>query len=395
MKRLFLLLSCIACGLTANSQSSTFALGADVSWCTEMESTGKYFYNANGQKTEIMALMKQIGMNAIRLRVWVNPDDTYGPWSNKADVLAKARRAHEQGLDLMIDFHYSDFFADPGRQNKPAAWASYNMTQLKQAVTDHTKDILQALKDEGIEPLWVQVGNETRVGMLWNSGKIDWKSSTPWAGYVALSNAGYDAVKNVLPNAKVIVHIDRGPENNNWFFRQFKEAGGKFDMIGLSHYPAKDAYAANNSATANNIKLLGNEFGVPVMVVETGFFIEDENLAETVMTDFFSKTQNLTQCVGIFYWEPEVYNWWKPAYYTTLGWNNAYDRGAFKSNGRPAKTLNPFTKAAAAGIGAPSDNGTTSANITYYNLQGQPLPAPSHGIVIEREGEKTRKVVRN
>lgn len=391
MKRLFLLLSCIACGLTANSQSSTFVRGADVSWCTEMEASGKKFYNASGQQTELMALMKQLGMNAIRLRVWVNPENAYGAWSDKADVLAKARRAHEQGLSLLIDFHYSDFFADPGRQDKPAAWSSYNMTQLKQAVTDHTKDVLQALKDEGIEPQWVQVGNETRVGMIWDSGKIDWNSSTPWTGYVTLSNAGYDAVKAVLPNAKVIVHIDRGPENNNGFYRQFKAAGGKFDIIGLSHYPEKSSYTSENTATANNIKLLGNEFGVPVMVVETGFYIDDETLAETVMADFFTKAKAQSRCAGIFYWEPEVYNWWKPTYYTTLGWN-AYNRGAFKSNGRPAKTLNPFYDEEAAGI-TPTTL-TPDASTRLYDLQGHRLTAPTRGIVIEKRGKSTRKVVR-
>lgn len=378
--------------LCAVSAQQPFALGADVSWCTEMEASGKKFYNANGQQTELMALMKQIGMNAIRLRVWVNPENAYGPWSDKADVLAKARRAHAQGLSLMIDFHYSDFFADPGTQTKPAAWGSYTMTQLKQAVADHTKDVLQALKDEGIEPAWVQVGNETRLGMIWDSGKIDWDSSTPWTGYVALSNAGYDAVKAVLPNAKVIVHIDKGPENNNWFYRQFKAAGGKFDMIGLSHYPEKSTYPTENTATANNIKLLGNEFGVPVMVVETGFYIEDETLAETVMADFFSKTKDLTQCAGIFYWEPEVYNWWKPSYYTTIGWN-AYNKGAFKSNGRPAKTLNPFLDAALTTITTPSTTPDPSPVTRIYNLQGQLLPAPTHGIIIEKTAHTARKVM--
>ena len=391
MKRL-ILSTALLIGAYVNSVAQpAFALGADVSWCTEMEASGKNFYNASGQKTELMALMKQLGMNAIRLRVWVNPENAYGAWSDKADVLAKARRAHSQGLALMIDFHYSDFFADPGTQTKPAAWASYNMTQLKQAVSDHTKDILQALKDEGIEPLWVQVGNETRQGMLWDSGKIDWDSSTPWTGYVQLSNAGYNAVKEVLPNCQVIVHIDQGPSNNNWFFRQFKAAGGKFDMIGLSHYPEKSTYTSENTATANNIKLLGNEFGVPVMIVETGFYIEDETLAETVMADFFSKTKNLTQCAGIFYWEPEVYNWWKPSYYTTLGWN-AYNRGAFKSNGRPAKTLNPFLEAALTTITTPTTTHHLSP-ITYYNLQGQPLAAPTHGIIIEKSDKSTRKVI--
>ena len=287
-----------------------------------MEADGKRFYNANGEETELMALMKQIGMNAIRLRVWVNPEKAYGPWCDKADVLAKARRAHEQGLALLIDFHYSDFFADPGRQDKPSAWATYSMDEVKKAVADHTRDVLQALKDEGIEPQWVQVGNETRSGMIWESGRIDWNKSgsARYTNYVALSNAGYEAVHAVLPEAKVIVHIDKGPDDNAWFYREFKAAGGKFDMIGLSHYPESN-WQNENTKTANNVKSLGQTFGVPVMIVETGYSVSNETLAEQVMTDLFSKTQSLSQCAGIFYWEPELYGWWKPAYYTKLGWN--------------------------------------------------------------------------
>src|SRR5262245_28461707 len=99
-----------------------FAKGADISWITQMEAAGIKFYNASGTAMDCMQLMKSLGMNSIRLRVWVNP--TNG-WCNNADVVAKAKRAQQLGLRLMIDFHYSDYWADPGKQNKPAAWASY------------------------------------------------------------------------------------------------------------------------------------------------------------------------------------------------------------------------------------------------------------------------------
>ena len=195
---LFLLLS-----TTVNAQSS-FVRGADASWCTEMEASGRKFYNTDGQETELFALLKQIGMNAVRLRVWVNPTGYgYGAWCDKDDVLKKAERAHQQGLDVMIDFHYSDFFADPGRQEKPKDWSGYTAEQLKTAVADHTKDVLTALKQKGIEPKWVQVGNETNNGFLFEKGKIDWdkKGSEGYTGYVALSNAGYEAGKEVCPEA--------------------------------------------------------------------------------------------------------------------------------------------------------------------------------------------------
>lgn len=388
MKKYFLALLTLLPAISAGAQTADqFACGADVSWCSEMEADGKRFYNAAGEETEMMALMKQIGMNAIRLRVWVNPEKAYGAWCNKADVLAKARRAHQQGLSLLIDFHYSDFFADPGRQDKPSAWAGYSMDELKKAVADHTRDVLQALKDEGIEPRWVQVGNETRQGMVWDNGKIDWNKSgsARYTGYVALSNAGYEAVHEVLPEAKVIVHIDKGPDDNAWFYREFKAAGGKFDMIGLSHYPESD-WKNENTKTGNNVKSLGQTFGVPVMIVETGYSASNESLAEQVMTDLFAKTQSLEQCAGIFYWEPEVYGWWKPAYYSKLGWN-AYGKGAFTSEGKPSKALSPFNSEATAIATLP----TSREAAAVYDLSGRRVKSEGQKGICIVEGKKMLK----
>ena len=205
---------------------SGFAKGADVSWITEMEQNGKKFYNANGKATECMALLRDLGMNSIRLRVWVNPE---GGWCGKDDVIAKAWRAQQLGFRLMIDFHYSDTWADPGNQKVPAAWQGYTAEQMKQAVADHTKDVLKALKDRGVTNVeWVQVGNETRDGMLFNSDEaVTGQVSKNAANFAAYVNAGYDAVKAVYPQAKVIVHVDEG--NNlgryTWLFGELKKKG--------------------------------------------------------------------------------------------------------------------------------------------------------------------------
>ena len=392
MKKISTIVLLFMIGMYAHAQNISFASGADVSWCTEMEADGKKFYNENGQETEMMALLKQLGMNAVRLRVWVNPENEYGPWCDKADVLEKARRAQAQGLAIMINFHYSDRFTDPSHQIKPGAWNGLTMEQLKKAVADHTTDVLSALKAEGITPLWVQVGNETRPGMIFDEGKIDWNKSgsAVWSGYIALSNAGYDAVKTVFPNAKVIVHIDRGPEDNVWFYNSFKQYGGKFDMIGLSHYPDWTNWSSDNDKTANNIQKLNSTFKVPVMIVETGYSAWDEAREKSVMDDLFAKTKNLSGCAGIFYWEPEVYASWKPAVYTKWGWN-AYDKGAFKSNGRPSSALSAFRMETSDINHSISDKET----ITYqYNLQGQKVDDSTKGLVIVKQGNRTSKVVR-
>lgn len=392
----FLLLFAIATGW---AQTTPFARGADISWCTEMEAEGKVFRNAQGMETDIFALMKSLGMNAIRLRVWVNPVRYgYGAWCDKADVLSKARRAKAQGLDLMIDFHYSDFFADPGNQRTPLDWQGFSLEQVKAAVAGHTKDILQALKDEGIEPKWVQVGNETNSGMVWDMGKIDWNKSgsSRFDNYVAVSNAGYDAVKAVFPYTSVIVHIG-GAHNvadwDGWFFKDFKDAGGKFDMIGLSHYPDWNDWGSeasgmvSNPNAAKNVKAIGDQFGVPVMIAETGFSVADPKKAARVMQDLFQRMTALPQCAGIFYWEPQVDGQWKPTYYDKMGWG-AYGMGAFTTDGRPLETLNAF-KDEANQIHSPHiGNGETTL---LYDMLGRPLSHPSKGLHIEKTRNDVRK----
>ncbi len=145
-------------------EATSFARGADVGWLTQLESEGHKFYDANGNQKELMQLLRDdIGVNAIRLRVWVNPADG---WNGIDDVMAKARRAHKLGMRLMIDFHFADTWADPGHQPTPEAWKNLDLEGLKGAVAAHVDDMLGRLKAEGIEPEWVQVGNETTQGML-------------------------------------------------------------------------------------------------------------------------------------------------------------------------------------------------------------------------------------
>ena len=351
MKRLILLFLLIP-ALHSFAQTEAFVRGADVSWCTEMEADGKVFRNADGEVTDIFALLRRIGMTAVRLRVWVNPERLgYGAWSDKADVLKKARRAQAQGLDIMIDFHYSDFFVDPGTQTTPLDWQGFSLDQVKEALAAHTKDVLQTLKSEGIEPKWVQVGNETNNGMIWDYGRIDWNLSDAarYTNYVALSNVGYDAVKSVLPHAAVIVHLGN-TKDALWFYEEFKEAGGKFDMIGLSHYPtieewnSTDAEAAySNANAASQVSEAIGKFQVPVMICETGFDAWQQDLAAEVMEDLMNRMKVIPGCAGVFYWEPEVDGQWKPAYYSQTGWG-AYGKGAFTTDGRPTKILDAFSE---------------------------------------------------
>lgn len=370
------------CIMAFNAKAQSFVRGADISWCTEMESNGVHFYNAKGEQRDIFALMKELGMTAIRLRVWVDPDGYgYGPWCDKADVLAKAKRAKNEGLDVMIDFHYSDTFADPANQNVPNAWKDMTTDEVKQALANHTTEVLQALKEEGVTPKWVQVGNETNSGMVFPFGKIDWaKTGTArFTDYVGLSNAGYDAVKSIFPDAYVIIHLG-GADKAQWFFPDFKAAGGKFDMIGLSHYPTASEWNSTSSdATYSNINAAKyvqqaiSQFGVPVMICETGFDVSKPNLGQKVMIDLFNRMKAISQCAGIFYWEPETNGVWKPAYYEKSDWN-AYGMGAFTADGRPTKALDAF------GGKTVADESQYPAYLNVYDKSGQNILAVLHPV---------------
>ena len=140
-----------------------WASGADVSWVDQEESSGYKFYNSSGTQTDPFVLLKNLGVNAVRLRVWVNPS---GGWCDGADVLYKAKRAIAQGQRIMIDFHYSDSWADPGQQTIPAAWTDHSLSALETDVYQHTYSILNYLKSNGVTVTWVQVGNEINSGLL-------------------------------------------------------------------------------------------------------------------------------------------------------------------------------------------------------------------------------------
>lgn len=338
----------------------TFAQGADISWASEMEAGGVKFKKKDGTEAALLDVLKDCGFNAVRLRVWVNP---YGGWSGKADVLAVAKKVKAAGMDLMIDFHYSDFFADPSRQKISADWEADkdNLTSLSTRVASHTQEVLQSLKDAGVTVKWIQIGNETRNGMLWPAGQL-WNSSGDITDgrkhFAQLYNAGYDAAKKVYSEAVVMPHLNNAYEDNKWWFEQIKAAGGKFDAIALSHYPqAETAFtsAQYNQKALTQIKALISDFGVPVYVAEVGVKSSKSDAA-AVLKSFVEEIKKIDQCLGVFYWEPQVNGTWKPEIYgkpeelsrytgetVTSPWG-AYDQGAFTTDYRPSAILDCFAQ---------------------------------------------------
>lgn len=315
---------------TPTIERGTFAKGADVSWLTQMESEGLTFKNKKGVTTECMKLLKEdCNVNAIRLRVWVDPVEG---WNNIYDVLVKARRANALGLRLMIDFHFSDTWADPGQQAIPAAWTSYSFNQVKTAVAAHVREMLTLLQRFNIEPEWVQIGNETRLGMMWPLGHLDTNNGS---NYAELTNAGYDAVKSIFPDTKVIVHVDCG--NELWLytnlFDKLKANGGKYDMIGMSLYPEASNWSKMVDDCVSNISTLYQKYNVPVMVCEIGMDYNLADICKQCISTLMSKGRSTNHLEGIFYWEPQA-----PANY-----NGGYNKGCF-NNSKPTVALDAFTE---------------------------------------------------
>jgi len=312
---------------TVQMERGAFAKGADVSWLTQLEQEGYTFSDTTGVASECMQLLRdKCSVNAIRLRVWVNPA---AGWNSADDVLVKARRAKSLGLRVMIDFHFSDTWADPSQQATPAAWANYTLAELKTAVSNHVTTVLTKLKDYGVEPEWVQIGNETRTGMLWPLGKIDTSNDN----YAELVNAGYDATKAIFPDCSVIIHLDGGDNLAlyTYVFDYLKAHSGKYDIIGMSLYPEADTWQTMATSCINNISSLYATYGKEVMICEIGMNYQEAEQCRDCIATLISKGQAGGHLLGIFYWEPEA-----PA-----GYNEGYNKGCF-DNGAPTVALDAF-----------------------------------------------------
>jgi arabinogalactan endo-1,4-beta-galactosidase len=306
--------------------ASTFALGSDLSWVTQMEASGIKFFNNSGTQQDLFTVLGGKGINAIRLRVWVNPS---AGWCNITDVVAKAKRAKGAGMSILIDFHYSDTWADPGHQTVPAAWASLSFTDLMTTTYNYTLGALNTLKSNGITPLWVQVGNETSNGMLWPLGK----ASTNMKNFAWLVNCGYNATKAVFPSCKVIVHLANGYDNTTfrWLFDGLKANSGSWDVCGMSMYPSASNWSTLDAECLTNMKDMVTRYGKQVMICEAGFTVSDPTNAEAFLKDLIAKTKTVSGGLGVFYWEPESYNNWQ-----------GYTMGAFGSNGEPTAAMSAF-----------------------------------------------------
>lgn len=310
-----------------------FWLGADISGTTADEARGHFAMDTLGVKTEVTKLMKDYGLNCTRLRVWVEPR---GGFSSPSDVLTMALRSKALGMPVMIDFHYSDWWADPGKQNPPKAWKDMSYEQMKNALAKHTIYTLNLLKDNEIDVKWVQIGNETTHGFLWPTGNYH-ENPEQYAGF---TKAGIEAAKSVYPDVKTIIHLDNGFNQALYdnVFDTLKSYQVEWDIIGMSVYPywamesnlEPDEIMTLVDALAN-IRHLKAKYGTDVMIVEVGVDARKPEEGKRFMDALFQGVLKLTDgaCTGVFYWAPEA------------NAEGHYHLGAF-SEGRPTIIMNSF-----------------------------------------------------
>lgn len=213
-------------------------IGADISFLPQIEAKGTKF-KENGVETDAINLLKKHGFNYIRLRIFVEPanEKGYAPGEGFCDLnhtLAMAKRIKEAGMKLLLDFHYSNYWADPQQQFKPLAWSSLGFEALRDTVRSYTIRVLSALKNQGTPPDMVQVGNEINHGILWPDGHI----SNP-DNLAALLKAGVEGVETVAPATPVMMHLALGGQNDEarFWLNNMIARGVRFDIIGISFYP--------------------------------------------------------------------------------------------------------------------------------------------------------------
>ncbi len=310
--------------LPVKNLKENFVMGVDVSSMISLENAGCKYYDKNGNKADLLELLKNGGANCVRIRVWNNPFDKngngFGAGNNDIKTAVKiAKRSKKAGLDILIDFHYSDFWADPAKQRVPRAWETLTLDQKKDALVKFTKDSLETLrKKAGIVPKMVQVGNEINTGMCGESR--DERVYT-------LVKAGCEAVRSFDPSIQIVIHYTE-PEKEGYLenkAEKLKNFSVDYDVFATSNYPFWHGNLTNLTQVLSRIS---ESYGKKVMVAETSYTFTSEdgdgypnvvskyakdlvfNYQFTVqgqacaIRDVIEAVSNAKDGIGIFYWEP-------------------------------------------------------------------------------------------
>ncbi|NOS68345.1 MAG: arabinogalactan endo-1,4-beta-galactosidase [Verrucomicrobia bacterium] len=264
--------------LAAAAAAQEFLAGADLSHLAFFEDRG-IVYRADGQTQDAVTILKNRGINCVRLRLYTSSAaqaqaDPYNYANNLAYTLPLAVRVKNAGLKLMLDFHFSDTWADPGHQTKPAAWMNLSFVQLPPQLRSYCSNTIASLRDAGALPDYAQIGNETTSGLLWTDGQVGgaYENVTQWSQFGALIKAAIQGVKDAAGATppKFIIHLDRGGDwaTTQWFFDHLNAQAVSYDMIGQSYYPF---WHGSLDDLRNCLTNAVQRYNKPVIVAETDF----------------------------------------------------------------------------------------------------------------------------
>lgn len=295
MKRVLLILAVTALWAVASAQQRL--LGGDLSLLPSYEEQGTVYRDYDGRAVKPLQFFKQQGWNAVRVRLFVEPE--YAPQKHKEEgvcqdldyVLRLGRQVKQEGFQLMLDLHYSDYWADPGKQTMPHRWIETRREDLPDSVYQYTRRTLSALKQRGVVPELIQVGNETTNGMLWPLGKIAWagaktgtdgedaavREQASWDYLCQLYTAGCRACREVCPRSKIIIHTEKP---GKWditknYYEQLRSHAVDYDVIGLSYYPMWHGTIETLGQNLDRMAAIFSE--KEVMIVETAAYYSHEN----------------------------------------------------------------------------------------------------------------------
>lgn len=403
---------------TAGNAMAQKYVGGDISLLPSYEQNGATYFDNNGNPiAEVLPYLKQQGLNAMRVRLFVNPanapetEKDEGVRQDLGYVKKLAKRIKEQGMALMLDFHYSDSWADPSKQYTPNDWQSLTESQLQERIYTYTKDALQQLADTGATPDLIQTGNEISYGMLWgargasNLKKCYTSSTDNWPYFTSLLKQAIKACREVCPQAKVILHTERvaQPTVLKDFYQRMASYGVNYDIIGLSYYPY---YHGNLSQLNTALNTLESAYAdKDIMLVETGYYHDwqpstvDYDLSaqfpitgegQKAFTSALINTLSGHKNVKGLFW------WFLEANEKGLDWNTKrvtkewYNAGLFdNSTGKAEPALSVLKDFLGTTDGISSVTPTAKqGDANWYNLCGQRIAQPAKNAIAICQGKK-------
>ncbi|HSY43094.1 MAG TPA: glycosyl hydrolase 53 family protein [Candidatus Acidoferrum sp.] len=367
---LFLPTGCASNRKTSANAGKPFYLGADISTLSEVDQRGGVYMDGN-QPGDALAIFMKHGWNCFRLRIWVNPRNGV---NGLAYTVKLAQRIKKAGGIFMLDFHYSDWWADPQKQNKPAAWTNLDFDALVDQTQTYTSDVIKTLKDAGATPDFVQVGNEITGGMLWPDGQVKvplskvkvfsgdvmvmkppepYDDAKQWNHLIRLIKAGVARVRSATTpedHTRIIIHIDCGGDwaVTKWYFDHLTAAGVDYDIVGQSYYPNWHGTLEN---VRDNLRHTIQRYHKDVMIVETAYPARDIHPSPAAakymawpMTPEGQKnfladliqTVKAAHGIGVMYWHPEAT--FIPG--ATGRWSEPDPNSLFDARGYPLPAMN-------------------------------------------------------